>query len=172
MGNLLKNMNRVIYIFFYSSYFFAASLSTCPDVTDLPIFGPDGTSYLAAWSWPGYGENACQETDENHGPWFQDPCEKKDVWISGDNMTDFFTWGLENGEEEACTTQIKSMVIRPGCKADLFYGFDYSGIERVYESGVYHNVGPVMDVQCEEMYGYHDMLCPPVSAKFSCEMSL
>ena len=44
-----------------------------------------------------------------------------------------------------CTVQIKSMVVRPGCVAELWYGFDYSGFKRTYEAGIYHNVGPVED---------------------------
>ena len=29
--------------------------------------------------------------------------------------------------------------------AELWYGFDYSGVKRTYEAGIHHNVGPVED---------------------------
>ena len=37
------------------------------------------------------------------------------------------------------------MIVRPGCKAELWYGFDYSGVKKTYPAGIYTNVGPVDD---------------------------
>merc|ERR1712215_76871 len=63
------------------------------------------------------------------------------------------------------------MVVRPGCEVQMWYGFDYYGTNKTYQTGIYTNVGPVEDPNCNVMYGYADNLCPPVSAKFSCSMT-
>ena len=60
-------------------------------------------------------------------------------WAAGENMTDFFSF------LPGCTLQIKSLAVRPGCRADLWYGFGYAGAQRTYPAGVYTSVGAVMD---------------------------
>ena len=48
-----------------------ARASHCPTLSEVPVMAEEGDKFLAALSWPGYGEAACTETDQNHGAWFQ-----------------------------------------------------------------------------------------------------
>merc|ERR1712236_59284 len=125
-----------------------SSRSSCPSMSSVPVISSDSDTFLAALTWPGYGDTACEETDENHGPWFKDPCETVSEWSAGDSMPDFFEF------LPGCTLQIKSMVVRPGCEVQMWYGFDYYGTNKTYQTGTYTNVGSVEDPNCNLMYGY------------------
>ena len=67
----------------------SSSSSSCPSMSSVPVIS-SSDAFLSSLSWPGYGENACEVTDENHGAWFKDPCEIVSEWPAGENMTDFF----------------------------------------------------------------------------------
>ena len=59
-------------------------------MSSVQVMSSNSDAFLSALSWPGYGDRACEEKDENHGAWFKDPCETVSEWPSGENMTDFF----------------------------------------------------------------------------------
>ena len=66
------------------------SLASCPPMSSVPVTSSETGEFVAALSWPGYGDNACEKADEYHGAWFKDPCELESSWPHGENMTDFF----------------------------------------------------------------------------------